>query len=281
MTISANEPLNRALIRAFPPSLYPLVTGDSGYDTQKSFRIDVFSPSNTTTSNINLKVFFLVIQSDFSIDRFHSVNVSNSRDLDFSRTGNGVHSDQFDGGKQIKIRQAQKEVVIIQIRNTDGRPYLAEPIMNFTLDIWNFTQRNITNSTGQNITIVVPIDTVRISIFPYMNDGFFRVLLVCPPPNLYQDPAPLQTRLRVRTLYRYNLNPAQIDLPLWVFPQTPPNFLNEIINTTYLRPNQTRFQPATKITFFLQLRHNNVTYLNDFQSAQRIRVFRRSVMEQV
>jgi hypothetical protein len=77
MTISATDPLNRGLLENFVPSFYPLVNNDF-YDNQKSYKLDVFSPSNTTTQNVNLKVLFLVITSDFVLDRHHSVNVTNS-----------------------------------------------------------------------------------------------------------------------------------------------------------------------------------------------------------
>ncbi len=77
LTISATNPLNRGLLKNYVPSFYPLVNNDF-YDNQKSYKLDVFSPSNTTTQNVNLKVLFLVITSDFALDRFHSVNVTNS-----------------------------------------------------------------------------------------------------------------------------------------------------------------------------------------------------------
>jgi hypothetical protein len=48
MTIAAFEPLNRGLIKNFVPSYYPLVN-DGNYDNLKSYKIDVYSPSNTTT----------------------------------------------------------------------------------------------------------------------------------------------------------------------------------------------------------------------------------------
>lgn len=48
MTISATDPLNRGLLENFVPSFYPLVNNDF-YDNQKSYKLDVFSPSNTTT----------------------------------------------------------------------------------------------------------------------------------------------------------------------------------------------------------------------------------------
>lgn len=77
MTIAAFEPLNRGLIGNFVPSYYPLVN-DANYDNLKSYKIDVYSPSNTTTQNVNLKILFLVLTSDWSLDRFHSANVTNS-----------------------------------------------------------------------------------------------------------------------------------------------------------------------------------------------------------
>ncbi len=77
ITISASGPLNRGLLKNYVPSYYPLVNNDF-YDNQKSYKLDVFSPSNTTTQNVNLKVLFLVITSDFTLDRFHSVNVTTS-----------------------------------------------------------------------------------------------------------------------------------------------------------------------------------------------------------
>jgi len=77
MTIAAFEPLNRGLLRNFVPSYYPLVN-DANYDNLKSYKIDVFSPSNSTTQNVNLKVLFLVVTSDSTLERFHSANVTNS-----------------------------------------------------------------------------------------------------------------------------------------------------------------------------------------------------------
>jgi hypothetical protein len=50
MTISANEQLNRALIRQYVPSMYPLVN-NAIYDNQKSFKIDMYSPSNSTSEH--------------------------------------------------------------------------------------------------------------------------------------------------------------------------------------------------------------------------------------
>ena len=48
MTITAFEPLNRGLINNFVPSYYPLVN-DANYDNLKSYKIDVYSPSNATS----------------------------------------------------------------------------------------------------------------------------------------------------------------------------------------------------------------------------------------
>jgi hypothetical protein len=82
-------------------------------------------------------VIYLVITSDFPIDTFHSVNVTSNRAIDMRSTG--LYSPDFDDGLQIKIRQNIKNLITIQIRNTDNRPYLAEPITGFTLQVTNTT----------------------------------------------------------------------------------------------------------------------------------------------
>lgn len=95
MTVGATDPLNRGLVKNFVPSFFPLVN-DALYDNQKSFKLDIYSPSNTTTQNVNLKVIFLVITSDFNIDKYHSANVTNSQELDLTK--GGLFSSDFDGG---------------------------------------------------------------------------------------------------------------------------------------------------------------------------------------
>lgn len=76
-------------------------------------------------------------------------------------------------------------------------------------------------------------------------------------------------------------NAAAVSLPIWVFPQTPPNYLNLISNVSYLRANTTQFTPATKITFSLVLKFNGTLFVNDYLSATRIQVYRSSSLEQV
>lgn len=76
MTISATDSANRALIKEFVPSYYPL-QNNVNYDSYKSYKIDIYAPSNST-SNINLKVVYLVITSDFALDVYHSVNTTNN-----------------------------------------------------------------------------------------------------------------------------------------------------------------------------------------------------------
>ena len=92
---------------------------------------DVYSPSNATTSNINLNVLFLVVTSDFPLDNYHSVNVTDNQVMNLN--SGGLFSTDFDGGMQIKIRQNIKNLIVVSLRNTDNRPYLSEPITNFTL----------------------------------------------------------------------------------------------------------------------------------------------------
>lgn len=69
-------------------------------------------------------MLFLVITSDFVLDKYHSVNVTNSQELDLRK--GGVVSTDFDEGLQIKIRQKIKNMLVVQIRNDEDRPYLAE-----------------------------------------------------------------------------------------------------------------------------------------------------------
>jgi hypothetical protein len=64
------------------------------YDQQKSYKLDVYSPSNSTTSNVNLKVVYLVIDSDQALDRYQSVNVTISRELNLGN--GGLYSPDFD-----------------------------------------------------------------------------------------------------------------------------------------------------------------------------------------
>jgi hypothetical protein len=70
----------------------------------------------------------------------------------------------------------------------------------------------VTNVTLQNTTVngrIVPVfrllETVNITILPYVNDAFYRVLINS--STLYQDDAPLNFRATVKTLFKYNINP--------------------------------------------------------------------------
>ena len=70
----------------------------------------------------------------------------------------------------------------------------------------------MTNVTLQNTTVngkIVPVyrlvDTLNITILPYVNDAFYRVLFNS--STLYQDEAPLSVRATVKTLFKYNINP--------------------------------------------------------------------------
>jgi hypothetical protein len=116
---------------------------------------------------------------------------------------------------QIRMRRQVKNMLILQLRNDNNRPYLAEPIINFTLAVTNVTLQNQTIG-GKNVTVFKPLDTLNITIIPYLNDAFYRV--IANSSTLYQDPAPLNVRATVRTLFKYNLNPQSTDLTLWVFP---------------------------------------------------------------
>jgi hypothetical protein len=189
--VCAYDSLNRALIKQFVPSYYPLVNDDS-YDISKSFKLDLYTPSNSSSANINLKVVYLVITSDFAIDRYQSVNVTNNRDLNLAK--GGLYSPDFDGGLQIKVRNKTKNVLNVQLRNDDGRPYLAEQVLNFSIELKN-TSFKIMNISGKNVSIPVPLDTVRIVILPYMNQAFYRVIINA--SQLYQDPSPLQVSAKV------------------------------------------------------------------------------------
>ena len=75
-----------------------------------SFKIDVYSPVNATTQNINLNVIYLVVTSDFPLTNYLSANVSSSRDLNL--VAGGLYSDQFYGGLQISIRENIKNLLI-------------------------------------------------------------------------------------------------------------------------------------------------------------------------
>ncbi len=106
-------------------------------------------------------------------------------------------------------------MLVVQIRNDDDRPYLAEPIISFTISITNVSLQN-TTVNGRIVPVYRLLDTVNITIRPYINDAFYRVLINS--STLYQDEAPLNVRASVKTLYKYNLNPQTVDVPLWVFP---------------------------------------------------------------
>lgn len=173
ITVSAYEQLNRGLYKQFVPSFYPIVN-NANYDISKSFKLDVFSPSNSTASNVNLRVVYLCIQSDFALDVFHSSNVTNSRDLSMNK--GGLYSVDFDGGLQMKIRNNSKNLLVLQLRNDDARPYLAEQVLNFSLELRNMSVRFV-NISGKNTSVPVPLDTVRITVLPYMNEAFYRVLI--------------------------------------------------------------------------------------------------------
>ena len=52
------------------------------------------------------------------------------------------------------------------------------------------------------MTIGKPFDTVSITILPFLNDAFYRVLLNS--STLYQDPSPLSVKAMVKTQFKYN-----------------------------------------------------------------------------
>ena len=85
----------------------------------------------------------------------------------------------------------------------------------------------------------------------------------------------------IKTAYTHNTPPIVYNTSLWVFPPVPPNFKNPIDNRTFLSPNQTKFTSATKVQFNLTLKYNNLTYMNDYQSAYNILIYRSSTREEV
>jgi hypothetical protein len=56
-----------------------------------SYKIDIYSPVDAATQNINLKAVYLVLTSDFGITNYLSANISNSRNL--SLASGGLQSD--------------------------------------------------------------------------------------------------------------------------------------------------------------------------------------------
>ncbi len=92
-------------------------------------------------------------------------------------------------------------MIVLQLRNDNNRPYLAEQILTFNLTINNQTFSNQTIN-GKNVTVAKPFDTVNITILPFLNDAFYRVLLNS--STLYQDPSPLSLKAMVKTQFKYN-----------------------------------------------------------------------------
>lgn len=76
--------------------------------------------------------------------------------------------------------------------------------MNFTIALTNTTLKNVTID-GKNSTISVPVTTVSITILPFSNSAFYRVLLNA--SSLYQDPVPLNALVSVTTKFKYNMTP--------------------------------------------------------------------------
>ena len=113
------------------------------------------------------------------------------------------------------MRRQVKNTLVVQLRNDNNRPYLAEPIINFTLAVTNVSLQNQTVG-GKNVTVFKPLDTINITIIPYLNEAFYRV--IANSSTLYQDPAPLNVRATVRTMFTFNLTPQTTDLTLWVYP---------------------------------------------------------------
>jgi hypothetical protein len=74
------------------------------------------------------------------------------------------------------VRNNTKNLLTLMLRNEDGRPYLAEQVLNFTLELRN-TSIKYVNISGKNTSVPVPLDTVKITIIPYMNEAFYRVLI--------------------------------------------------------------------------------------------------------
>ena len=95
-------------------------------------------------------------------------------------------------------------MLVVQIRNDEDRPYLAEQIIQFSLALTNVTLQNITVN-GKIVPVFRLLDTINITILPYVNDAFYRVLINS--STLYQDEAPLNVRATVKTLFKYNINP--------------------------------------------------------------------------
>jgi len=60
--ISISDPEKRNIYDHFVPSYYPLVN-DENYNSDSSYMIEIFSPSNTT-SNLKLETVYLVIDTD-------------------------------------------------------------------------------------------------------------------------------------------------------------------------------------------------------------------------
>lgn len=107
----------------------------------------------------------------------------------------------------------------------------------------------------------MPVTNVSMRVMPYSNPGFYRIYFLS-NSTLYQA-TPLNTQFSIKTKYRASTTPITYNTSLYVFPPTPPNYLNPILNTSFLLANQTMFKPASKVQFNLTLRYDNMTYYND------------------
>lgn len=100
MTLQAYDQTNRALYNYLVPSYYPVAP----FSTESfSYRLDVYSPVEASTQNINLNALHLVLTSDFGLTNYLAANVSNSRNL--TLVSGGLQSDRLFGGLQLPFRQ--------------------------------------------------------------------------------------------------------------------------------------------------------------------------------
>lgn len=80
-TLQTFDPAWRALYNFLVPSYYPVISSST---EAMSYKLDVYSPVEASTQNINLSALYLVLTSDFSVTNYLAANVSNSRNLSLS-----------------------------------------------------------------------------------------------------------------------------------------------------------------------------------------------------
>jgi hypothetical protein len=84
--------------------------------------------------------------------------------------------------------------------------------------------------------VLVQVPFATVSVVPFFDNGFYRLILNT--SSLYQNPNPLVAQIAFTTAIRYPFNAGTaVSVPIWIYPQTPPNYLNPISNLSFLAPN--------------------------------------------